>query len=39
MKLVFLLEEPSAARFLEQFLPRWNPGLNCGAGKARKTDS
>lgn len=28
MKLVFLLEEPSAARFLEQFLPRWNPGVD-----------
>ena len=28
MRIVFLLEEPSAARFLEGFLPRWKPGLD-----------
>lgn len=28
MQLVCLLEEPSAARFLREFLPRWRPGLD-----------
>lgn len=27
MRVIFLLEEPSAANFLEQYLPRWNPQL------------
>lgn len=27
MKIVFLLEEPSAAKFLEAYVPRWRPDL------------
>ena len=28
MRVIFLLEEPSAANFLESYLPRWNPGVD-----------
>ncbi len=28
MRVIFLLEEPSAANFLEHYLPRWNPNLD-----------